>query len=98
MEGPETHPPVKQKIQFQKKRSGVPEETPDRVDTELHQLILLFPRPSPSASTLRSLPAGVQRIPVHNRVEAKRVCSLRLPTPERTQREHHDVSLPKRRI
>src|SRR5688572_10259498 len=33
--------------------------------------------------------ARVEIIPVHDRVEAERVSALRLPPPERAQREHH---------
>src|SRR3954451_18880459 len=41
---------------------------------------------------------GIQIVPVHDRVEAERVGALRLPAPERTNREHHDVTLAERRI
>src|SRR4030095_16462313 len=40
----------------------------------------------------RSLPR-VEVVPIQDRVEAERVGALRLPAPERTNREHHHVSL-----
>ena len=42
--------------------------------------------------------AGVEVVPVHDRVEAERVGALRLPAPERPDREHHDVPLAERMI
>ena len=50
---------------------------------------LLRPRPR------RGLP-GVEIVPVHDRVEAERVGALRLPSPERPDREHHDVPFAER--
>src|SRR6185437_7937893 len=37
--------------------------------------------------------AGVEVVPVHDRVEAEHVGALSLPAPEGPDREHHDVAL-----
>ena len=42
--------------------------------------------------------AGVEIVPVQDRVEAEEVQALRLPAPVGTRREHHDVALADRRI
>ena len=42
--------------------------------------------------------AGVQVIPVQDGVEGQEVGALRLPPPEGTQREHHDVTRAERHI
>src|SRR5436190_22769597 len=43
-------------------------------------------------------PAGVEIVPVQDRVEPEEEVALRLPAPERTVREHHNMSLADRRI
>src|SRR4051812_36230640 len=50
------------------------------------------------AASRRASAAGVQIVPVQERVEAERVRALRLPAPERTDREHDDVTLAERMI
>src|SRR4051795_13362349 len=62
--------------------------------TSSKTLSSLRARPS-SASLLLS---GIEIVPVHERVEPERVGALRLPPPERPNREHHDVSLAERGI
>src|SRR5687767_3660156 len=42
--------------------------------------------------------AGVQVVPVQDRVETDREGALRLPAPERANAEHHNVTLTNRRI
>src|SRR4051812_40829850 len=37
--------------------------------------------------------ARVEIVPIHDRIEAERIGALRLPAPERADREHNDVSL-----
>src|SRR4051794_4636762 len=73
---------------------------------QLRNTFIADPPPSPASSLLtragaagagRSL-AGVEIVPVHDRVEAKRVGALRLPAPERTDGEHDDVPLAERMV
>src|SRR5262245_33978875 len=42
--------------------------------------------------------AGIQIVPIHDRVEAERVGALRLPAPERTDGKHHHVALAERDV
>src|SRR5258705_13953982 len=56
--------------------------------------LLLTGRPAPGGRGL----AGVEIVPVHDRVEAERVGTLRLPPPERPDREHDDVAFAERVI
>ena len=55
-------------------------------------------RPSPSQKPLAGSAAGVEVVPVHDRVEAQGVGALCLPSPERADGEHHDVTAAERRV
>src|SRR5947208_14877911 len=57
--------------------------------------------PLPSSRVGRLTPrlrraTRIQIVPVQNRVEREEIRALRLPAPERTDREHDDVSLTER--
>src|SRR5215472_17119 len=56
-------------------------------------LLLLAPPLSALRALTRSRLSGIEGIPVHDGIEPQRISALRLPAPEWTDREHHDMSL-----